>query len=134
MTAPDGKLASGQLLFIDADDAGQVRVSIYGSPPQLDEDGSEMPDAFLLLSPVEATEIAGRITDAAEEASDTPANDPLADAADRVAELLRRAEAAEAAGRDTTLLQGEAFDIATKALQAGDPPWRARSPRLGGET
>jgi hypothetical protein len=44
----------------------------------------------------------------------------LEEAADRVAELLRRAEAAEQAGRDSTAFQQEAFDIAAKAL-GGDP-------------
>lgn len=59
--------------------------------------------------------------------------DSLEEAADRVAELLRQAEAAEAAGRDSTALQQQAFEIAASALQA-DPPWQARSRRLDGES
>jgi hypothetical protein len=67
MSTIDGRL------FIDADSVGNVRVSIYGYPPKLDEDGSEVPDAFLMLLPEEAQDIAFRIAVAAEDASDTAA-------------------------------------------------------------
>jgi hypothetical protein len=62
-----------------------------------------------------------------------PTSKPLEEAADRVADLLRQAEAAEAAGRDATALRAHAFEIAARALQA-DPPWKARRPRLDGES